>query len=53
LLEQEEAAREMNASQPTFHSLVQPARKIADTIVNGKSLKIDGGDYKICKRLFQ
>jgi predicted DNA-binding protein (UPF0251 family) len=53
-LEQEEAARKMNISQPTFHRLVQSARKkIADAIVNGKALKIEGGDYKICKRLFQ
>jgi len=33
----------MNISQPTFHRLVLSARKkIADAIVNGKAIKIEG-----------
>jgi len=45
-LGQEEAAVKMNISQPTFHRLVLSARKkIADAIVKGKSIKIEGGDY--------
>lgn len=52
--EQEEAAKEMNISQPTFHRLVQSARKkIADAILNGKALKIEGGNYRIYKRSFK
>lgn len=47
-LEQEECAKKMKISQPTFHRLVLSARKkIADAIVNGKAIKIEGGNYKI------
>jgi predicted DNA-binding protein (UPF0251 family) len=46
--EQEECARRMNISQPTFHRLILSARKkIADSIVNGKAIKIEGGDFEI------
>jgi predicted DNA-binding protein (UPF0251 family) len=46
--EQEECARMMNISQPTFHRIVLSARKkIADAIVNGKALKIEGGQVNI------
>ncbi len=45
-LDQEEAAKKMNISQPTFHRLVLNARKkIADAIINGKAIKIEGGNY--------
>lgn len=47
-LEQEECAKKMNISQPTFHRLVLSARKkIADAIVNGRAIRIEGGDYRI------
>jgi len=47
-LEQEQCAQRMNISQPTFHRLYLDARKkIADVIVNGKALKIEGGTYEI------
>ena len=47
-LEQEECAKKMNISQPTFHRLVLSARKkIADAIINGKAIKIEGGNYRI------
>ncbi|MFH1398690.1 MAG: DUF134 domain-containing protein [Candidatus Woesearchaeota archaeon] len=46
--EQEECARKMDISQPTFHRLILSARrKVADAIVNGKALKIEGGNYKV------
>ena len=45
-LDQSECAEKMNISQPTFHRLVMSARrKIADAIVSGKAIKIDGGDF--------
>jgi len=45
-LDQSEAAREMGVSQPTFHRILKEARrKIADALVNGKALRIEGGDY--------
>jgi predicted DNA-binding protein (UPF0251 family) len=50
-LEQEEAAKKMNISQPTFFRLLDSARKkIADAIVNGKAIKIEGGSYKLFRK---
>lgn len=50
--EQEECAKKMNISQPTFHRLVSSARKkIADAIVNGKAIRIEGGNYKMAKHI--
>jgi len=47
-LDQEGAAKKMNISQPTFHRLITSARKkIADAIVKGKAIKIEGGDFKM------
>ena len=47
-LEQEDCAKKMNISQPTFHRLVLSARKkIADAIINGKAIRIEGGNYRI------
>lgn len=47
-LEQEDAAKKMGISQPTFHRLVSTARrKIADAIVNGKAIRIEGGNFQI------
>ena len=45
-LDQEKSAKKMNISQPTFHRLITSARKkIADAIVKGKAIKIEGGVY--------
>ncbi|MBU0636471.1 DUF134 domain-containing protein [Candidatus Micrarchaeota archaeon] len=50
-LEQEKAAQKMKISQPTFHRLVLSARqKIADGIVNGKAIRIEGGNYRFIGR---
>jgi predicted DNA-binding protein (UPF0251 family) len=50
-LEQEEAAKKMNISQPTFFRLLDSARKkIADAMVNGKAIKIEGGSYKLFRK---
>lgn len=47
-LEQEECAKKMKISQPTFHRLVLSARKkIADAIINGKAIQIRGGNYRL------
>jgi predicted DNA-binding protein (UPF0251 family) len=47
-LEQEQSAKKMKISQPTFNRLLNSARKkIADALVNGKALKIQGGNFKI------
>lgn len=50
-LDQEKAAKKMNISQPTFNRLILSARKkIADSIVNGKAIKIEGGNYKLVNK---
>jgi len=47
-LEQTEASDRMKISQPTFFRLLDSARKkIADAIVKGKAIKIEGGSYKV------
>lgn len=49
-LKQEEAAGRMNISRPTFTRLVDSARKkIADAMVNGKIIRIEGGSYTFLK----
>lgn len=49
-LEQEECAKKMSISQPTFHRLVTSARKkISDAIVNGKAIRIEGGSFRIVR----
>lgn len=51
-LEQKEAAKKMGVSQPTLFRLLQSARKkIADALVNGKAIKIKGGNYKLDKMI--
>jgi predicted DNA-binding protein (UPF0251 family) len=55
-LDQVKAAAEMEISQPTFHRVLQLAHsKIADALVNGKAVKIEGGNYKVREgeRLFK
>ena len=44
-LDQEQAAKKMNISQPTFQRLLKIARKkISDAIINGKAIKVEGGN---------
>jgi predicted DNA-binding protein (UPF0251 family) len=47
-LYQEQAALKMNISRQTFGRIIAEAhRKIADVLINGKALKIEGGDVAI------
>ncbi len=46
-MDQNEAARKMGISQPTFHRLVLGARKkIAEALIKGKAIRVEGGNYK-------
>jgi len=46
-LEQEQAAKKMEISRPTFQRLLTCARKkIADAIIKGKALRIEGGNFR-------
>ncbi len=45
-LEQEECAERMQVSRPTFQRILLAAReKVADSLINGKVIHIDGGNY--------
>lgn len=47
-LDQIKSAKKMKISQPTFFRLLNSARsKIADSIVNGKAIRIEGGNYRL------
>ena len=47
-LEQKDAAKSMKISQPTFSRTLKSARnKAAEAIVNGKAIKISGGNVLI------
>jgi uncharacterized protein len=47
-LYQEDSARKMNISRQTFGRIIETAhKKIADVLINGKALKIEGGDVSI------
>lgn len=49
---QEECARQMNVARTTVQGIYNDARtKIAESLVNGKVLRIEGGDYQLCDGL--
>ena len=44
----EEAGRLMGVSRATFGRIIQRARKaVADALINGKAINVEGGNYKI------
>lgn len=45
-LEQADCARQMEISRPTFQRILLSAReKVADSLIHGKTIRIDGGHY--------
>lgn len=47
-MDQTQAAKKMNISQPTLQRTLASARKkTADALVNGKAIRIEGGQYKM------
>jgi uncharacterized protein len=47
-LYQEQAAERMNVSRQTFGRIIESAhQKVADALVGGKALKIEGGDFEM------
>lgn len=49
-LSQEEAAERMGVSQPTFHRILSEARrKIAEAFIEGKAIRVEGGDYVVMR----
>ncbi len=53
-LEQGECAQQMRISRPTFHRVLESARKkLADALINGKAIQIEGGNFELAQRLFR
>ncbi len=49
-LTQEECAKQMNIARTTVQGIYNDARKkLAEFLVNGKELRIEGGEYKLCE----
>ncbi|MDD3413837.1 MAG: DUF134 domain-containing protein [Lachnospiraceae bacterium] len=45
-LEQSECAERMEVSRPTFQRILLSAReKVADSLINGKTIRIEGGNF--------
>lgn len=53
-LDQEQCAEKMNISRPTFHRVLASARhKLANALLNGKAIRIEGGNFEMAKRRFK
>ena len=53
-LEQEQGAEKMNVSRPTFQRMLASARKkVADALLNGKAMRIEGGNFEMTWRRFR
>lgn len=53
-LQQEECAARMRISRPTFHrELASARRKVTDALINGKAIRIEGGNYQMAMRRFR
>ena len=53
-LEQGSCAEKMNISRQTFQRVLASARqKIADALLNGKAIRIEGGNFEMLRRRFR
>jgi uncharacterized protein len=53
-LEQEQCAERMNVSRSTFVRILDAGRKkVADALVKGKAVRIEGGNYELTVRRFR
>jgi uncharacterized protein len=53
-LEQDQGAEKMNISRATFQRILTSARqKIAEALLNGKALRIEGGNFELTGQKFR
>ena len=53
-LEQEQCAEKMNISRATFQRVLASARqKMADALLRGKAIRIEGGNFEMATRRFR
>ena len=53
-LQQEECAERMRISRPTFHRVLESAHaKLADALINGKAIRIEGGNFGMAMQHFR
>jgi predicted DNA-binding protein (UPF0251 family) len=53
-LDQEESAEKMNISRPTFQRILASARqKMADALLYGKAIRIEGGNFEMAWHRFR
>ncbi|MBA7694491.1 hypothetical protein ES703_103102 [subsurface metagenome] len=53
-LEQEECGQRMSVSRTTFARVLASAReKIADALLNGKAIRVEGGNFEMALRRFR
>jgi len=53
-LEQEQGAEKMHISRPTFQRVLASVRKgIADALLNGKAIRIEGGNFEMAFSRFK
>jgi len=53
-LEQEQGAERMNISRSTFQRVLASGRqKMADALLNGRAIRIDGGNFKMARHQFR
>lgn len=53
-LEQDDCAQKMSVSRSTFARILLSARqKMADALLNGKAIRIEGGNYEMAVRHFR
>jgi len=51
-LEQEQCAEKMNISRSTFQRVLGAARqKVADALLNGKAVRIEGGNFEMAPQI--
>ena len=49
---QEECAKQMNIARSTVQGIyIEARKKLAESLVNGKVLLIEGGEYRLCEGL--